>query len=244
MRQPPAPPPLTDWLAEGPVSLFLDFDGTLVELAPLPDAIRPATGLNRRLQSLAGRLDGRLAVVSGRAIADIERHVGPLPLAAAGSHGSDIRRADGSKVGAGPQAIAPEIEANLRAFAAEQGLDYEHKPHGGALHYRAQPEREDAARTFARQLATQHGWGVQEGKSVVELVAVDASKGAAVRTLMAEPPFAGSRPVFVGDDLTDEAGFEACADLGGCGILVGRRSPTGAAFALPDVGSVHRWLGL
>lgn len=243
-RSPCGPPQLAEWLAGGPVSLFLDFDGTLVDLAPLPDAIRPADDLNPRLQDLGVRLEGRLAMISGRAIADIERHLGRLCFAAAGSHGSDMRRADGSAIGMVPQPLAPAAADALRAFAAARGLDYEHKPHGGALHYRARPEQEGAARAFVRDLAERRGLSVQEGKCVIELVGADANKGAAVRALMAEAPFAGSRPIFIGDDLTDEAGFEACTALGGCGILVGQRGPTGARFALPDVGSVHRWLCL
>jgi trehalose 6-phosphate phosphatase len=85
---------------------------------------------------------------------------------------------------------------------------------------------------------------VQGGKNVVELVSRGANKGAAVEALMATEPFAGARPVFIGDDLTDEAGFEACLALGGTAIIVGDRTPTAAAYRLPDVTTVHDWLGL
>lgn len=240
----PAPPGLETLLEEGGLSLFLDFDGTLVGLAPRPEAIRPAARLGERIAGLADRLDGCLALVSGRALSDIERHIGPLGVASAGSHGTDIRARDGRVIGVSPRSLPAALQRELRGFAERNGLDYEDKPHGGALHYRRRPEQEGAARRFASALAETHGWALQEGKFVIELVAPGASKGGAVRALMAEPPFAETRPVFIGDDLTDEAGFAACEDHGGFGILVGDRVPTAARFRLPDVDSVHRWLAL
>ena len=224
--------------------MFLDFDGTLVALAPGPDAIRPREGLASRLGALAERLEGRCAVVSGRGLSDIEKHIGPLPVAGAGSHGSDMRRADGSALGEGALSLPEDIERRLRAFAAEHGLDYEHKPHGGALHYRSNPDSGEAANAFARSLAEEHGWAAQGGKCVVEIVARSANKGAAVRSFMKESPFAGSRPYFLGDDLTDEAGFAACEEFGGAGIIVGERAETRAQFMLESVTTVHEWLEL
>ncbi|WP_390583041.1 trehalose-phosphatase [Erythrobacter sp. MTPC3] len=241
----PGPPPsLASLIEAGPAALFLDFDGTLVELAPGPDAIKPRDGLADALGALADRLGGRCAVVSGRGLSDIEKHIGPLPVAGAGSHGSDMRRRDGISVGAGAKALPQEIEQALRAFAEEHGIDYEEKPHGGALHYRAKPDAGVAAENFANELAEKHGWAAQGGKCVIEVVAKTANKGAAVSAFMKEPPFAGSRPFFIGDDLTDEAGFAACEAAGGAGILVGTRSDTRAVFRLPTVQSVHKWLEL
>ncbi len=238
------PPPLVSMLQGGPVALFLDFDGTLVELASGPDAIEPAPDLAGRLQKLAERLEGRCALISGRAVKDIERHLGALPTAAAGSHGSDRRGANGEALGPGPTGLPLAIEARLRAYAAHNGLEYEHKPHGGALHYRQSPERGEEAREFARDLAGACGWAVQEGKCVIELVAENAGKGEAVLAFMNEPPFVGARPYFIGDDLTDEAGFKMCEGLGGAGVLVGERENTCARFRLEDVDAVHAWLDL
>lgn len=238
------PPSLASLTQAGTVSLFLDFDGTLVELAPGPDAIEPRAGLADALAALADRLAGRCAVISGRGLSDIEKHIGPLAVAGAGSHGSDIRRRDGSTLGAGASKLPREIEHSLRNFAAEHRVDYEAKPHGGALHYRSNPDAGDAARSFAQKLADKHGWAAQGGKCVVEVVAKTANKGAAVAAFMDEPPFAGSRPFFIGDDLTDEAGFAACEAIGGSGILVGSRDDTRAHYRLPNVQSVHGWLEL
>jgi len=238
------PPPLASMLNGGPVALFLDFDGTLVELAPGPDAIEPIHDLAVRLQRLAERLEGRCALISGRAVVDIERHLGMLPTAAAGSHGSDRRGADGQALGPGPTGLPLDIESRLRHFAGENDLEYEHKPHGGALHYRRNPELGEQTRDFAKDLAGECGWAVQEGKFVIELVAEQAGKGEAVLAFMSEPPFSGARPYFIGDDLTDEAGFRMCEGLGGAGVLVGNRDNTSARYRLKDVEAVHDWLDL
>jgi trehalose 6-phosphate phosphatase len=239
-----APPPLATLLDETRIALFLDFDGTLVEIAPGPDAIVPKDGLASSLELLCQRLSGRCAIVSGRAIADIEAHIGPVTLPMAGSHGSDIRTHDGRRLGEGAKSLPDAIEKRLRAYAADAAIDYEQKPHGGALHYRRDPEAGPAAHTFAEKLAAEHGWAVQSGKCVVELVASDANKGGAVHHLMRSEPFAGAQAYFVGDDLTDEAGFAACQVFGGAGILVGNRKNTCARYRLPDVAAVHTWLEL
>ena len=239
-----APPALASLLAGGKHALFLDFDGTLVELAATPDTIAPMPNLAERLEGLAQRLGGALALVSGRAIADIETHIGTLRVAVAGSHGSDLRRADGSALGDAANELPQAMETALREFAGREGLDYEHKPHGGALHYRANPDKGAAADTFAEALASKHGWHVQRGKCVVELIAGGADKGTALEALMQEPEFEACVPVFIGDDLTDEAGFASASRLGGFGILVGKRDETGATYALPAVSHVHSWLEL
>lgn len=243
-RDPGHPPSLKDLLEEGPVALFLDFDGTLVELAPGPDDIEPVSGLARSLRELDRRLGHRCAVVSGRGLSDIEKHIGPLPLAGAGSHGSDMRRRDGSALGDAAKGLPAAIEQSLRAYAADNGINYEEKPHGGALHYRSNPDAGPEAESFAKDLAEQHGWAAQSGKCVIEIVAKSANKGAAVHAFMGEAPFAGSRPFFIGDDLTDEAGFGACAAHGGAGIIVGMREQTTARHILADVRAVHEWLEL
>lgn len=239
-----APPALAALLEQGDVALFLDFDGTLVEIAPGPDAIAPREALAARLLRLSERLAGRCAIVSGRAISDVEKHLGPLGIAVAGSHGSDIRGADGTPLGKGAKGLPDDMEQSLRAFARQSGLDYEHKPHGGALHYRRSPEAGEDALSFARNLAAQHGWKVQSGKCVVELVAGDGDKGSAVRAFMQTPIFAGARPFFIGDDLTDEAGFRVSEALGGAGVLIGDLRDTAARYHLPGVDAVHHWLEL
>ncbi|MGB3471812.1 MAG: trehalose-phosphatase [Erythrobacter sp.] len=239
-----APPSLDQFLQKERVALFLDFDGTLVDIAPTHDSITPAPDLGRRLKGLADRLHGAVALVSGRSLDDIARHIGALAVAGAGSHGADIRDAQGKAIGL-PASEPPEaITTAMYEYANANGLGYEAKPHGAAIHYRSAVSKGPAAHAFAEELAHSHGWTTQSGKCVVEVVAGKADKGSAVRALMEVAPFAGALPIFIGDDLTDEQGFAACAEAGGAGILVGARENSVAQFQLPDVASVHRWLAL
>jgi trehalose 6-phosphate phosphatase len=238
---PESPPPPLSRL--GPAALFLDFDGTLVELADTPGAIAVPSKLKPLLDRLAERLEGRLAIVSGRAIDDLQRHLGRSAAALSGSHGAELLYADGRRVPvAVPPGLAGAREA-VRRFAADRaGLLVEDKPAGVALHYRLAPGRERAVADFVGDLARRSGLAVQHGKMVAELRPHGADKGAALRRLMAEPPFAGARPVFVGDDLTDEHAFEAAAALGGAGVLVGPPRATAAKWRLADVAAVTGWL--
>ncbi|HEY0044436.1 MAG TPA: trehalose-phosphatase [Allosphingosinicella sp.] len=236
-----SPPPPLDELA--PAALFLDFDGTLVELADTPDAITVPDRLHTLLEGLSKRLDGRLAIVSGRAIEALDRHLRRPAIALSGSHGAELRLADGTvlplAVPEGVDRVRAEVEA---LAAADPRLIVEHKPAGVALHFRQAPERESELCAKAGELAERTGLAIQNGKMVVELRPHGADKGEALRRLMMEPPFAGTRPLFVGDDLTDEHAFAAAAALGGSGILVGPARDSAARWRLDDVASALRWL--
>jgi trehalose 6-phosphate phosphatase len=235
----PPPPDLLNGAA-----LFLDFDGTLVELADTPGAIRLPEGLRPLLERLGERLEGRVAIVSGRAIADLDAHLGRCGIAVSGSHGLELRFADGASLPLASPGGLGEAQEALRRFAADDArLLVEEKPASVALHFRQAPERAEEAETLAAALAGQSGLVVQPGKMVVELRPHGADKGDALRRLMREQPFAGARPLFVGDDLTDEHAFEAAAALGGAGILVGAPRATAAAWRLDGVEAVARWLG-
>lgn len=240
----PSPPNLSALLERGPVALFLDFDGTLVDLAPTPDGIHVPGDLSSRLHALSERLEGRLALVSGRAIVDLEKHLGALKLARAGSHGSDMRLSDGRALGEAPRGLSDSALAEIASFAKEEGFALEDKPHGAALHCRSNPEIEQIGLEFASRIASREGLNVKRGKCVIELVGSGANKGSAVRALMEVAPFAGADPVFIGDDLTDEDGFAASAELGGFGVLVGERIGSAAKFSLGTPAAVHHWLGL
>lgn len=232
------PPPLT--LADD-TAFLLDFDGTLVELAEAPDAIRVPEGLAGLLDRLSLRVGGRLAIVTGRALADLDRHLGGLAIMAAGSHGVELRLPGGTASDAAQ--LPGEVRREARRLAAaDPGLLVEEKPGSLALHYRRTPTRAEEVSRWAEEAAARHGLRVQPGKMVVELLPRGVDKGEAVRRLMREPPFTGARPLFVGDDLTDEHAFEAALALGGGGVLVGPGRPTAARWRLPDVASVHAWL--
>lgn len=235
---PPPPPDLLDGAA-----LFLDFDGTLVDLAESPDSIRVSPALGPLLERLRRRLGGRLAIVSGRSIADLERHLPPAGIAYSGSHGLELRFADGTRLPLSVPIGLDDVRDRVRRFAdRDPGLLVEEKPAGIALHYRRAPHLADAAASFIAALAAERGWSVQPGSMVAELRPSGATKGDAIRAFMTEPEFRDARPVFVGDDLTDEHGFEAAAQLGGAGVLVGPPRPSAARYRLASVDAVAAWL--
>jgi len=224
-------------------ALFLDFDGTLVELAETPDAIQVSPELGTLLRRIGERLKGRIALVSGRSIGDLERHLHCAGIAVSGSHGLELRLRDGSHVPLAARHDLSEARERFDALAAEQpGLLVEHKPYGVALHYRQAPEAECQVLALAGAMARRTGLTLQQGKMVVEIRPPGADKGDAVRAFMTEPDFVGARPLFVGDDLTDEDAFRAAAELGGAGILVGPRRETAATWRLEDVAAVSAWL--
>lgn len=232
------PPPLAPDAA-----LFLDFDGTLVELAEAPDAIAVPHHLPRLLMRLAARLGGRIGIISGRSLADLERHIDCRGFAVSGSHGAELRLADGTLLPVETPESLPIARLAVRTLAARfPGLIVEEKPAGIAVHYRRVPEAERAVIDLMTELAEGDGFVLQRGKMVAELRPHGADKGAALRRLMREPKFAGARPLFVGDDLTDEDAFAAAAAMGGSGILVGPPRETAARWRLADVTAVAGWL--
>jgi trehalose 6-phosphate phosphatase len=235
------PPPPAD-LLEG-ASLFLDFDGTLVDFVVDPGAVRVGDRLRALLSGLDQRLDGRVAILSGRSLDELTERLGLGAIAMAGSHGLERRTADG-RVTRAP--IPPGLDAaaaEARAFADMHDLLIETKAAGIALHFRDALHAEQEVDEFARQLAATFGLEVQQGKCVRELRVPGADKGDAVRAFMAEPPFALGRPVAMGDDLTDEHAFAAAATLGGTGVLIGSVRQTAARYRLDTVEAALRWLG-
>lgn len=216
-----SPPPAIS----GDLALFVDFDGTLVEMASTPDAVHVPDGLCEALAGVSVYLGGALAVVSGRMLADVDRYLAPLVLPGSGSHGIERRRGDGTVVtpDAAVRETAAAIMAGVRARLGDQpGLIYEKKEWSASLHYRGAPERESACIAAMRAVVAEHpGWEVIEGKMVVEGRLGSVSKASAVEEFMRESPFAGRVPIFIGDDVTDEDGMRAAEALGGYGIKVG-----------------------
>lgn len=203
-------------------ALFLDFDGTLVDIAAQPEGVVVPADLVDTLRRLADRLGGAVAVVSGRPIVQIDRFLSPLRLPAAGVHGTERRSADG-RMAEQPTPSLDAVQQAADALAREHPLlRIEAKRGALALHYRQAPGLE-ALCVEAMQAAVDRSPGLTllRGKMVAEAKPASASKGEAITAFLREPPFAGRVPVFIGDDVTDEAGFIAVQSIGGAGVKVG-----------------------
>ena len=224
-------------------AFFLDLDGVLAPLAATPDAVGPDPRRTAMLARLAERMAGRVAIVSGRPLSEIDRITDGAAGAASGVHGLERRDAAGALQHRAPNPALPEATLALRAFAEPRpGLIVEDKRGAVALHFRQAPDQAADATALAHSLAATHGLALQPGSMVVELKTPGADKGVAVAAFMAEAPFAGATPVMVGDDLTDEDGFRAAERLGGFGVLVGGPRDTAARYGLADVNAVLAWL--
>lgn len=227
-------------------SLFIDFDGTLVELAERPDTISVDPALHDLIGLLGAALPGRIAIVSGRSIAQLDHFLGAAAgiVALAGSHGVERRYHDGREETPARPAQLSDAAAALVAFAERHpGTIVEEKSFGVALHYRLVPEIEPIAARFACSVSEAHGLDVQPGKMMMDLKVAGGNKGQAVDAFMKSSAMTGTTPWFIGDDLTDEAGFVAARDHGGGGILVGPPRPSAARFHLATVSAVRDWLG-
>jgi trehalose 6-phosphate phosphatase len=205
-------------------ALFLDLDGTLLEIAATPESVVVPPGLPHLLSSLQGRLDGALAIVTGRSIGVVDDLLNPYVAIAAGEHGAALRY-PGGKVEEMPKGLAipdPWREALNAATERWPGVLVEPKPHGVAIHYRLVPERGNDVWRLVRALVPQdhHWFRLIPAREAVEIGPRAVSKGYAVEQFMARQPFRGRRPIFVGDDFTDEAGMEAARQFGGQGLRV------------------------
>jgi len=242
-----APPaPADDW------ALFLDVDGCLLELADTPDAVIMPDGLRERLEALRSRLDGALVLVSGRTIETLDKLFAPSRFDAVGLHGVQGRHA-GRCSGGGkpPPALVDVRDAASRLVAVYEGAVIEEKGPSLALHWRRAPDAEPALLAFAEHaLERLPGYRLQHGKRLVEMYPGGADgddvvdKGSAIAGLLDMPPFRGRLPVFAGDDLTDESGFEVVNARGGLSVLVGDRAPSVARHWLRDPAAVRAWLGV
>src|SRR5215469_13152272 len=229
-------------------ALFLDVDGTLLEIALRPELVHVPRELPALIARLSEQRQGALALISGRPLAELDRLFQPWRGAAAGVHGVERRRADGTLDrirDRGSEAALNRIRVKLAALAGgESSLIVEDKGATLALHYRAVPDREPEIRAYAEVLQREAGTALRliKGKMVVEFQPGNANKGLAIAAFLTERPFVGRRPVFVGDDATDEDGFAEVHNRGGFSIRVGSRYETAADYRLPSVKAVLAWL--
>lgn len=232
-------------LIDNESALFLDADGTLLAFADDPEAVAPAPGLMDTLDTLHEILGGAMALVSGRAIAGLDAIFARPSWAAAGQHG--LERRDG----AGALTTVPvdedelaRLRATVHAVADDlPGVRVEDKSWSVALHCRERPEYEAELARRAPEIASRFaGFELQPGSYVFEFKPRGMDKGVAVAAFLATDPFAGRRPVYLGDDLTDEHAFAVVNARGGISIRIGARTPSEAAFTLSSPADVHHWL--
>ena len=234
-----APPPLHCGQA-----LFLDFDGTLVEIAPTPGLVQVPAELPHLLGELVDRLGGAVSVVSGRPLDQLARMLAPYAGAIAGDHGLERRYGDGNVTHCPAPPKLAEARSVLAEFAARHdGVLLEDKSVSLALHYRQAPAARASCRALVQHLARERGGAFEalDGKMVIELMPRSSGKGRAIADFLANAPFHGRLPVFIGDDITDEDGFAVVNRLGGVSVHVGCGA-TIARHRLATVGDVWAWL--
>ena len=225
--------------------LFLDIDGTLLDHMDRPGDVVVDSALRSLLTRLVGSLDRSLALISGRSITDVERLFAPLEVPVAGLHGVEHRDPQGTiRRHAMDEGALLSARAHLQQVAAQNaGLFFEDKGLNLALHYRTAPAlaafAEASVRAVARDLG--HRFEIQQGKMVWEVKPSGYDKGTAIEEYLEASPFAGRLPVFLGDDLTDEVGFQLVNARGGHSIKVGP-GRTRAQWRLPDARSVRGFL--
>ncbi len=223
-------------------ALFLDFDGTLADLAPQPESVRLADDLVPLLQLLFGHLGGALAIVSGRRLIDLDEFLRPLKLPSAAEHGAQRRLAGGQQLNMTPPDLQHAIKAASTLAMEHPLLRVEIKIAAVALHYRHAPELEmHCLQVMSEAVAASTGVELLSGKYVFEIKPAGVSKGTAIAAFMLQPPFAGRVPLFSGDDVTDEAGFAAVQSMGGAGVKVGD-GETVAHYRCASPAALRQWL--
>jgi len=227
-------------------AFLFDVDGTLIDIAPTPQSVQVPASLPRTLQQLCRLTSGATALVSGRALSDLDRMFGPFRLALIGGHGAEVRI---WRQGSAEEQRAPPLPEWIRRRCAEiaAGRDkilIEDKGYSITLHYRLAPEQEPLIKDAVAAVLAEAPPGeldLLHGKAVVEIKRAALNKGRGIRTLMAHAPFAGRRPVFVGDDITDEDAFAVMPEFDGVAFSVGR-TVKGAIRQFETPTDVRRWI--
>jgi trehalose 6-phosphate phosphatase len=230
----------------GSIALLLDVDGTILDTAITPTSVVVPEALRRSLRELQAKCGGALALVSGRLIRDLDSLFAPLRLAAIGGHGAEMRLSGNAPTQARHADVIGEGLRKLVASvaAADPRIIMEDKGSSLAVHYRLVPQMEQTLKTKIAAILARlavRDLEVMHGKSVIEIKSTRFNKGAAVGEMMKSPPFLHRRPVFVGDDTTDESVFRLLPTVGGLGFSVERSIP-GASGMFDSPHEVRRWL--
>jgi trehalose 6-phosphate phosphatase len=226
-------------------AVLLDVDGTLLDLAETPLGVEVPRQLKRALGTLATQSGGATSFVSGRSLADLDRLFAPLRLAAVAGHGAELRMPGEAVPHRQAASISSHLRGRLASFAASnEGVIFEDKGYSLALHYRLAPQLAAAVYEAVLEVCADYPPNVLDvlpGKAVLEVKPAGFSKGSGIRELMKASPFRGRRPIFIGDDITDESAFAVLPEFGGLGFSVGRELP-GLAGCFETPGDVRAWL--
>lgn len=231
-------------LRSGRWALFLDIDGTLLDIAPGPDEVVIPVTLARDLALVRERFGGAVALISGRTIESIDRMLAPLRLAAAGQHGAQMRYAAEEPVIAAAAIDLSPLRRRLTPVTAVAGVEIEDKGMSLAIHYRKAETHPGKLRDWIVETVGDLGDELEiiRGRRVIEIKPRGISKATAVSAFMAKPPFQGRQPIFIGDDKTDEDGFRAAIAAGGLAVQVGPRQSALATRWMENPSAVRRWL--
>src|SRR3954447_5193751 len=240
----PVPRSLVPHLSE--TAILLDIDGTLLDLMPTPREVWVPPGLAKTLNRLLARTNGALALVSGHSLNDIDLIFAPEQFPAVGGHGAEMRISwDSEAVATHAPPMDKELKRRLATIAKlSPGILLEDKGYSLALHYRLAPHAEKAiyeAVSLIRADLPNAPIEVMPGKCVCEIKHSGFNKATGVLELMTHEPFKGRRPIFIGDDVTDESVFAIMPDLGGLAFSVGRRAK-GVANHFDEPRDVREWL--
>ncbi len=228
-----------------PIALFLDIDGTLLEMALTPTTVRIPPGLAELLSVVATHLSGAMAIVTGRPIAEADELLQPLKFIAAGVHGAEMRTTVTGEIKPLTPSFSPSLLHDIRMAAVSlPGIVTEDKGTGIAMHYRLAPELRDSLLMTLESLVPKYPdqFAIWEGRKVVEILPVGFSKGRALRTLAGLPEFAGRIPIMIGDDIADIGAFQAAEELGGFGLKVAGELFARQEAAFTGPADVLHWL--
>ena len=226
-------------------ALFLDIDGTLLEHQAHPEGVKVDEDLRRLIRETYIRLDGALALVTGRTIAMADRLFLPLELPVAGLYGVEMRMKPGdpAKPAEEPAALTAVIEKLMDRLGPIDGIYFERKGPVLAIHLRAAPEMLAEVEAAAEEaLPALENYRIVAGNAGLELMPIDVVKATAIERFLKIEPFAGRRAVFIGDDTSDESGFEYVNSIGGLSIRVKPNGPTAATKTVPNVAAVLDWI--
>jgi trehalose 6-phosphate phosphatase len=231
--------------SQAPVALYLDIDGTLLDVALTPSTVHVPPELPDILSATSVRLSGAIAIVTGRRIVEADHLLKPIKFAAAGVHGAEMRMSPTGKVVSLTPSFSPVLIEEIKAIAkALPGIVLEDKGAGIALHYRIVPELQGSLLQALEALVPRHPgqFVVCEGRKVVEVLPIGFSKGRALRKLAALPKFANRVPIMIGDDIADVGAFRAAEEMGGYGLKVAGENFTNAEASFRGPSEVVSWL--